>query len=364
MMMKITSTWGRVAAVALMSVAAAACDTTTEPDAGAPIDLQRAMDDYNAMDAVLASEEWNNFQIFGGKVPTEIVGPVGHAALEAALDLRLPRDAAGTRDVAQTLGAMLEEAALTGAAAPIISERHRGATFVYDATADEYVVDSARTGAPSNGVRFIVYKELSNGKPDPNAEVGHADLVDEGDSSPEDVALRLFVVENGSNTLDYRTTLDGVDSNTGRVTVSGVLSDGTTSLDFQMVAQGNDDALVLEFEMGIKARDFKVVGALRNPKKDTGTVELSVRHGKDSFALDLTDTSGSLDGTVKWNGELLATASGNAKDPTFTSADGDPLTQSETLVLYRIVDVAEDAFDFFEDLIDPMDDIVLLAFIL
>ena len=43
---------------------------------------------------------------------------------------------------------------------------------------------------------------------------------------------------------------------------------------------------------------------------------------------------------------------------------GEPLTLGEGLVLHRIVDTIEDVFDFFEDLIDPIDELVILGMLL
>jgi len=55
---------------------------------------------------------------------------------------------------------------------------------------------------------------------------------------------------------------------------------------------------------------------------------------------------------------------GDAGDPVIASANGDPLTLGEFLVLRHIVDGVEDVFDFLEDLLDPVDELVILASIL
>ena len=39
-------------------------------------------------------------------------------------------------------------------------------------------------------------------------EIGYADLIDEGDGSVEDIALRFICVQNGIEVLNYATTLD------------------------------------------------------------------------------------------------------------------------------------------------------------
>lgn len=339
-----------------------ACDTTTGPDMDVPFDAQQVMDDHAVLDAVLASDQWRNFRAFGGKVPADLIGPGGELALGAALQLEGLRGGEFGASSGR-LRTLTQAAGLAVGAAPLISEFNRGKTFVYDAVQGDYVEDPERTGAPSNGVRFIVYEEFA-GTPDPDREIGYADLIDQGDTSAEDIALRLIVVEDGSTVLDYWTTLDGIDDTSGRVTVGGFLTDGATQLDFDITATGNDDAFVIEFDMGVAGRDFEISGRLAEPESDHGEIRLTVRHDDASFALDVQGAPGSVDGTVHVNGDLFATLSGDPDAPTFNSADGDGLTQEEVLVLHQVFDVSEDVFDFFEDLMDPLDQIVLWAFIL
>jgi len=73
---------------------------------------------------------------------------------------------------------------------------------------------------------------------------------------------------------------------------------------------------------------------------------------------------GQLDGSVYRDGNLFATVTGDAGDPTILSASGEPLTLPDVLVLHHVVDTAEDAFDFLEDLVDPVDDLVVLGVVL
>jgi hypothetical protein len=95
-----------------------------------------------------------------------------------------------------------------------------------------------------------------------------------------------------------------------------------------------------------------------------GEIDIQAKHGTDSFRADITGTETSLDGTFYLNGDVFATVSGDPDDPTVEGATGEPLTWAEALVLHQILDSTEDAWDFFEDLMDPVDELVLLAIIL
>jgi hypothetical protein len=106
------------------------------------------------------------------------------------------------------------------------------------------------------------------------------------------------------------------------------------------------------------------LSGIENAFEEDGSIEIIARHQDDSIRLDVTGSAGQLDGSVFVNGALFATVTGDASNPTIASATGDPLTLGEWLVLRHIVDGAEDVFDFIEDLVDPVDELVLLAIIL
>jgi hypothetical protein len=231
-------------------------------------------------------------------------------------------------------------------------------------------MDEDREGAPTTGVRFILYRPGPEGKPDPSAEVGYADLIDEGDDSVEDIALRLLVVEGNDTLLEYATTLDVLDHG-GKITVAGSLQGDQDRLDFDIEVRGSgspqENTMDIDFEMGIASRDFLITGSVsgvENESGEGGEIDLLVQHGSDSFQVDVSGTSDSIDGTFYLNGKLFATVTGDPDDPAFTGATGSALTWVEMLVLRQIVDSAEDVFDFWEDLLDPVDELVILAIIL
>ena len=196
----------RLVTMAAVVTFVAACDGTTGPDLETALDTEAALADYEALAAVLGSTELASFRALGERTPFGgSSAPTDVAAGMGAADA-----AGGGRAFVWSLLRGIQEAAKTAgpAAAPIISDTHRGVTFVFDPASDEYAPDPDRTGAPETGVRFITYELDGTGTPIVEQETGHADLIDEGDGSAEDIVLHLTVVQDESSVLDYRTTLD------------------------------------------------------------------------------------------------------------------------------------------------------------
>ena len=350
-------------ALAFLAVTVTGCETATGPDEGA-FDARAALADYQALDAILASDGWRGFLAMGGAVSFPSVAPGAEFAVAGAQSLRVFRGAGDARSFAARL-AGAGATPLHAASAPVISPLHRGRTLVYDAELGRYVVDPDRTGAPATGVRLIVYQSVA-GKPDPAHEIGYADLIDEGDASAEDIALRLVVVSGERTVLDYRTTLDESGGH-GRITVDGFLRDEDDQLDFEIDVSGSEGALDVAFRMAVESRSFEIEGAVAGAKQgesETGDIDVSVAHGGESFRVALTGTPTSLGGTVYLNGNPFVEVSGHPAAPAFARLGGGALTQLERLVLYRVVDIVEDVFDLFENLLDPIDELVILAVIL
>jgi hypothetical protein len=355
-------------ALALLTlvIIGSACETGTDPDSGDA--FRAALRDYQAVDAAFASSEWASFKALGGRTPY---------GASAAIDL-----VAGVDDGAfpQSLAARLSDGALSApsasseqsgpAGAPIISTTHRGKTFVYDPARDDYVIDPSRTGAPSTGVRFITYEVDRSGRPIVGRETGYADLIDQGDGSAQDIALRFTVVLDRKTVLDYRTTLNE-DGDRGALTARGFLEGDGVKLDFDIEAASrkvaNTTELDVQWEIAVDARDFSIVGDVRGAQEGVegeGDVDLTVRHRDNSFRLDASGEDGQIEATVYLNGEVFATAEGPHDNPTILGRTGEPIAGVELLVLGRIMDWVEDVFDFLEDLLDPIDDLVFWGLVL
>lgn len=358
-------------ALCLLTVAAAACGTSTDPEIGPVLDTDAALEDYEALESVLGSSEFAGFQALGARTP--------FGASAAGVDIVAGLTAPSAEDGGRAFAGRLAEALVRNRmarsdgplATPIISVFTRGKTFVYDPVADDYRHAPERTEAPENGVRFIMYEVDEAGVPIVENEIGYADLLDEGEGSAEDIVLRLMVVHMDETVLDYRTTLDIVEGG-GTLTVDGFLVGDGTRLDFDIAAAGHETAeggelLDVTFDLRVDTRDFSITGevtGIDESDDEVGQIDITVRHRADSIRVDVEGAAGMIDGTVFVNDAVFATVSGPEDDPVFQDATGQPLTLGELLVLRHIFDVFEDVFDFLEDLLDPVDEIVILGIIL
>lgn len=359
----------RLFAVLATTLAVTACESGTVPNIDIEFDSESTLSAYQGMDSVFASPTLASFEALEGRTPFG-ASPAAVGAL-SALAAADGGHAASPHRLLQWLGRLYTQAS-GPAPAPIISELHRGSTFVYDPDTDDYTLDPERDGAPETGVRLILYAVDLLGRPIVDEEIGYADLVDLGDGSIEDIALSLVVFAHETTVLDYRVTLDMLPSG-GTLGVHGSLQepDGPR-LDFDIDATSTDlgegaPMFDVAFDLRVEARDFSITGTVSGIEDDEsgeGTVELVVRHADDSIRLSVENENGQMDGSVFVNGALFATVTGDPSDPVIASATGDALTLGELLLLRHIVDGVEDIFDFLEDLLDPVDELIILAIIL
>ena len=318
-----------------VALALTGCDTGTGPADPTGFDAEGALEDYEVLASVLESSELAALGGLSGRTP--FVSP------------------------ARTDGPH---------AGPVISGFRRGTTFVYDPTSGEYRPDPDRSGAPSNGVRFILYEQAADGTPQLGGEVGYADLLDEGDGSAEDVALRVRVVREEEAVLDYLTTVDWAPGRAA-ITAEGFVQGDRGRLDFDVKLRGSDGNGLREsellFDLAVDSRSLSVTGRVQGTDEgddDMGEVELEILHGSNVLGVTTSGENGVLDGSVAVNGEPFAVFQGPEGDLDITAPDGSALTWAEGLALQRAVDVVEDVFDLVEDLLDPVDEIVLLGIIL
>lgn len=353
--------------LALALVIVAGCQDTTGPDSLDRLDTAAALADYDAMAAVLQSTGWQSFQMTAAGMNAETLGAAPAAAVQAGAALK-ELTSGDARDFASAMTGVAYASAGSSARIPLISDANRGRTFVYDAESNRWVIDPSRTDAPATGVRFITYEPLG-AVPDPTKPIGHADLIDLGDTSAG-IALRLLVVEGALTVLDYQTTLDAV-VGSGRVTVTGFVQNTSDKLDFEIDVRGQNTGGVergdITFELAIANREFRVLGDIHGEKQsgnEEGTLDLTVRHGASSFRVDVANDGGQLSGYIDLNDAPFATVSGVEHHPVFTTPSGDPINGAQALVLWRVFKITEDVFDLFEDLIEPIAALVIIAIIL
>lgn len=353
----------RVLTFALIA-AAAACEPSTGPaDALNPA---ATLADYQALNQLLGSEGFVAINGLGGRTPMSTGTLV--TAMQGLPGLL--EDRAGRAYALDLFRAASMDAGSTTFAKTVISNRHLGRTLVYNATLNQYVIDSARTGAPTNGVRFIAYEQDASGKPVVGREIGYADLLDEGANTGPAIALRLKVVTRNVTTLDYRTTVD-LTTTAGSIDVVGFATDGPARFDFTIGVDarkvGTRTLLDADFQLAVPTRSFSITGTVRGVeegREGEGSISVTARHQENTLRSAVSGNGGTLDGTITWNGKTFVTISGPAANPTLRGATGQPLTVEETLVVRNVMRLNDDVFDLVEELVEPVEDIVLLGTIL
>ncbi len=255
---------------------------------------------------------------------------------------------------------------------PIFPANFLAKTFVWDPDAGKYVIDEERAGAPSNGVRFILYRLHAETQiPDlPLVEVGYLDLIDE--SSPSSTRLRIVAVDSSGASdvtlLDY--FLDGSYTLSGEsfalaFVSAGFLSDGVDRIDFsldqslaasagfqtvqlsvlhQISAPTLGASLTLSMEGEVSATDDE--GDLR--------VVLTVQDGSDAAVLDVRVIDRAVDGELRYNGQTVILIGGDTENPVFTGPDGGAPGQEELEALAEIWGAIGELLEFAEALFEPL----------
>ena len=285
---------------------------------------------------------------------------------------------AGTSSIAQKIGSgsgldvvthKLTTAAVDAGTAliPVMRSSVLGTTFVYDPSVRKYVPDPARSGAPSNGVRFILYEVDPNEDPLTIKEIGYADLTDERRSSSSSAGVRLEAVVGGVTKLAYSFDLTG-SVQAAQFDVFGYIADGGDRLDFSIKTSqqlfGRGGKATLEAKLVVSQEDFEVTAnaeGVAGEDNADGKIDLTIRSKLDEIAVNAETKSGNLDAIFKVNGQVLATATGNPKSPTIRGDGGRELTDEETQALGAIVGMADGIFKFVSELLQPAGALLLIA---
>ncbi|MEN8145610.1 MAG: hypothetical protein ABFS14_11735 [Gemmatimonadota bacterium] len=301
-----------------------------------------------------------------------LVGPALDSAGVASFVL--PRNLANPREVIEGANAqVVQNFVLSGSGSvPIFPANLLGKTFEWSDEFLKYVLNEALTGAPANGVRFLLYPidplTRQPVSPASGSDIGHLDLTDE--SSPSSTRLGLVAQTGGVTRVDY--FIDVVVTATENdfavvLAGAGFVSDGTDVVDFDMsqtvafnlLAESVD--LDLLYSVAVPAEDVSVALdmniAVTGPEQlETATVVLSVSDGGDDVVLNATSgLDDSLNGTISYNGTVVVNVSGTGENPVFVMADGSELTGADIEALQDLVGLFDDLFDFAEAIFDPLD---------
>jgi hypothetical protein len=217
-----------------------------------------------------------------------------------------------------------------------------------------------RTGAPAGALRLVVYALDSIGRPAyPLVEVGTADLYPYNTfngGGPDSMSLRFVVTDTRTTPLVVADFLahSHADPDCQCATVEGWASDGTTRVDFSVpynIPVLGDGRFPGDFAG--PATEFAHFATLPGPGANTSTATIALRLGNDS----LTATSGLLrarggkltgDFEIRFNGDLLATATRSATGFAATGANGHSLTPAERDVVSALSAIPADIAYYIE----------------
>jgi hypothetical protein len=248
----------------------------------------------------------------------------------------------------------------------LIPDQYEGVTLEWDINTDMYVA-SGRTGAPSNGVRFILYRvSSSTGLPvEPLEEIGYVDITDETDITNR---VGVTVVLGSTTVADY--TVSGSVSSTSTsfswsFSAAGIVRNqtGTRQVDFELsdefkqttsllsfmadmhVAATGGFAIDLPYEVFWRVEDGEIELLDKN-------VDLTITSGNNAAQLLVYLTPGGETVEVYYNGVLAAEGFlDESGELVLTGAGGRQLSQAEIDALNGIFERAFVVFGHMIDLI-------------
>ncbi len=354
--MRITHSASRsLAMAALMALAlgAGACSNDSGPSEfnpdGTSADLTAAQ---SAFDSPAAA----SFDASGSAM-AQVLGGAAPAVASPAIALLRPNTA---KSYAASIARLLPRGNGLSASVASIPSEVLGTTFVWDLETQAYVASDV-SGAPSNGVRFLLYavNPVTGDPADPLTEVGFVNVTDVGVGPTK--GTRVQVVSGGVTYLDYTVTGTGTQGS-GTLAVSGFAFNGTTRANYQLqntVAQSpNGMVLTLDLSLTVPSRNFSVTYtatfANLSPQDVAVTLDFTVsgRNGDVRISGTYDQNGGSF--SVRVNGEVFATITIGSGEPAITGANGTELTAAQMAALRAILLFYDGSLSVFDALLEPV----------
>jgi hypothetical protein len=331
----------KFAALSLVAVIAACGDSTGPEDYDPVTAASKAQDVLSAFDgnvALAALAVLGPAMQLSTAAPVFSVAPFDPADGTATAATRM-RD---LRDVLPSFG--------TSGSLALFPSDALGKTFVYDTDLDRYEMDPDATGAPDDGVRFILYAvdPILGRVVEPLDPIGYLDLIDVSTVSVD--AIQIVAVVGDVTYLDYTAS---VSSGTSSATLSaeGFLSNGTDQVDFDLSVGATATRATLDYLLSTDDGSIRLEAAL--DLDDTMTATLTLEGDGDTIILDVTITPSTVSGEITYNGDVVVTVAGTPEVPTFTRPDGTPLTEDEIDALEAFGSIVANLFDAFDNLLWP-----------
>jgi len=351
--------WG----LAVVAVLAAACSSTTAPQAHLA-NPQQLSSDLQAVSGVLQSSVLASFGVVGSAAgsPATVATPAG--ALLQAAPITTPQTAGQAYlDAPRRLQALRLAAGRLGSgiSASVIPPQFLGQTFVWDDVTHQYVVGP--DAGPTNGVRIILYAldPLTGNVAEPSNAVGFVDLLDESTTSP--AVNKLHVIVRGGTPAspdvtyaDYTVSgsVTGNPATAFNASAVGFVSDGTHPLTFNatfaatnLTTDNPDAQLDVTWDLANPVIHVELHETLATSDANhlTVTIDFSVVHGSETVAVTGTITvvsfpqSLTANLSITVNGVAYARVRGSDNTIQLVHADGSALSVAEQQAVTDLFDL-------------------------
>jgi len=355
-------------AVATALLAAACGDNPLQPKK--PADPLATAANVQALGTSFTSVPFQSFSFATTYVPTAAspmaaLRPLLRAA-QPTLVTRRALSLAESRLAATALRAALVPSSGAIAASIFPPGVVLGTTYTWNATTFQYEANDPAVvpGAPSNGVRFILYALDLAGQPIATQPIGRADFMDE--SSGNTQTLHVLVVGTTTDPpvtyLDYAVSVT-VGANTANVAVVGFITDGIERLDFNAAIGETSGSATFDIRFDVNAADAHVRLRMTLTAPDQNTLRLAInfrlQFGSEvvtvtgTQTLDLTTLSESATLTVLVDGGIYATITETDGSNTFAGGGGQELTADDLTALRAIFDAIATTVQQFDALFAP-----------
>lgn len=353
---------GRYLAVAAAFLAAA-CGDSTGPGPAKPVDPLATVANIQGLNTSFASPAFQSFSLAAVYSPaaTSALGPLRTLLRAARPSLAgHPLSAAESRRAAAAFSAAFVPSGGV-ISASVLPPAILGTTFEWNPSTLQYEA-TARTGAPTNGVRFILYALDVNGAPIVAQEIGYADILDESTSMTQQVHILVVGLDPAVTYLDY-TVSATVTATSATLAVLGYITDGVDRLDFNATLTGTASSASFDIRFDVNAANAHVRLKVTLTSPATNVLKVTVNFrlqfgdellavtGSETLNFDTLEDTGSM--TIMVNGGIYATVTIVDGNPTYTGGGGQELTADDLTALGAIFDAIGTVSNQFDALIAP-----------
>ncbi len=359
-----------------LGLATAACKDSVAPKSLA--NPQATTAQMAALDTLFDVSALNSFSALSGDI-----APVAPARLATLRALAAASNPLARSSALRPYTQGLESARMVRQLLPTLTDANAaalfppeivGKTFEWNVTTDVYE-PTTRTGAPSTGVRFILYAvdPLTSMPVEPLVEVGYVDLNDESTVSVAKLHVTVAGLGGTPVYVDYRVTLESLSATSARITSTGYITNRASSPDtlrfngvITVAGSTSSASVTQDVTLDVNSRDAHIrLYEQVTITQTTVSLRISFRfqHGAEVVTLDgnleFDDLAQTANGTitVKVDGGMMATctvaADANSYNLTCEGADADGLNADEQGALHAIGDAVGKVQEVFNGLFGP-----------